>query len=180
MNSKLFFVHSLILCLLLSGCVKWQGAMGMDANLREAVFNSVDTLIQNSETPLSPKTAFLVASLVNINSLKQSSTFGRTIAEYINSRLVWQGYSTSEIKLRQTLFIEEESGEFLLSRNINELSLKHNAQVVVVGSYSIGKYIVYINLRLVDAVSNKVLSASEFEVPLGVEARTLLQNDRLF
>ena len=164
----------------MSGCVKWQGAIGIDANLRKEVFMAVDNLIQNNQTQLPAETTFLVASLVNINSLQQSSTFGRTLAEYINSRLVWHGFTTSEIKLRQTLYIEEESGEFLLSRNINELSSKYNAEAVVVGSYSIGKYVVYISLRLVEASGNKILSTSEFEIPLGVEVNKLLRNDRLF
>jgi len=64
----------------MSGCVKWQGAIGIDANLRKEVFMAVDNLIQNNQTQLPAETTFLVASLVNINSLQQSSTFGRTFS----------------------------------------------------------------------------------------------------
>ena len=181
MKRKILFALMLSCIILpLSSCVKWQGALGMDTNLPKAVFKAVDKLLQNNQIHLAPDTSFLVASLVNINNLEQSSTFGRTLAEYIKSCLVQHGYTTSEIKLRQSLFIKEQSGEFLLSRDINEIGDKYNAQVVIVGSYSIGKYVVYVSLRLVETESNTILSATEFEIPLGAEVKKLLGNDSLF
>ena len=103
----------------------------------------------------------------------------RTMAEYITSRLVQLNFKASEVKLRKTLYIKKESGEFLLSRDINALGSKYQAQAVIVGTYSIGKYVVYISLRLVEADSNVILATSEFEIPLGAEAKRLLYNDQL-
>ncbi len=179
MNRKILPLLAGLLLVVVGGCAKWQGALGIDANLRHAVSLSVDELLVNARTPLPPQTTFLVASLVNIDSLRQSSTFGRTLAEYATARLVGHGLTTSEIKLRQTLFFEEESGEFLLSRNINEISAKYAAQVIVVGTYSIGRYVVYVSLRLVEADSSTILATAEFEVPLGAEVNSLLRNDRV-
>jgi TolB-like protein len=93
---------------------------------------------------------------------------------------VWHGFTTSEIKLRQSLFIKEKGGEFLLSRDVKALSQQYNAQTVIVGTYSIGEYMVYISLRLVNAENNTILATTEFEVPLGVETGKLLKNDSLF
>lgn len=180
MKSKLLYPILLATCILFSGCVKWQGALGMDTNLRQAIYTAVDDLLNNTREPLPSGSAFLVASLVNIDGLQQSSTFGRTLSEYITSRLVWHGFTTSEIKLRQSLFIKEKGGEFLLSRDVKALSQQYNAQTVIVGTYSIGEYMVYISLRLVNAENNTILATTEFEVPLGVETGKLLKNDSLF
>lgn len=174
------FLVLLIVGLMMSGCVKWQGAMGMDTNFRQAINKAVDDLLNNNKTSLPTSTAFLVASLVNIDDLEQSSTFGRTASEYITSRLVRHGYTAREIRLRQSLFIKQKGGEFLLSRDIQVLSRQYDAQSVVVGTYSIGEYMVYVSLRLVNAENNTILATTEFEVPLGVETGRLLKNDSLF
>lgn len=180
MIKKILIAILLTLTLTSSGCMKWQGALGIDTNLRQEIDNAVDALLSNSRTPLPSDTAFLVASLVNIDALEQSSTFGRTISEYITSRLVWHGFTTSEIKLRQALFIKQRSGEFLLSRDVKTLGQQYNAKALIVGTYSIGEYMVYISLRLVEAENNIILATSEFEVPLGIETSRLLKNDNLF
>jgi TolB-like protein len=166
--------------LLLSGCAKWQGALGIDANLRNVVFASVDELLLTSHTLISDDTKFLVASIVNIDHLHQSSTLGRTMAEYINSCLVQRDFTTSETKLRQSMFVEEEGGEFLLSRDFSSLRAKYSAQAVIVGTYSVGENVVYISLRLVELQNGSILSTSEFEIPLGTETDRLLQNDQFY
>ena len=176
----LLIIYMCSLLITVPGCVKWQGAMGIDTNLRSAVFNSVDDLLLTSHPSIPNDTGFLVASIVNIDSLHQSSTLGRTIAEYITSSLVWNGYTTSETKLRRSLFVEEEGGEFLLSRNIDALRAKYSAQAVIVGTYSVGEYVVYISLRLVELENGTILSTSESQIPLGTETRRLLHNDPLY
>ena len=75
-NILLCFVFLLVV----NGCAKWQGALGMDADLPTTCFNAVDQLLQEARQPINTDTTFLVASLVNINSLDHSSTLGRMLS----------------------------------------------------------------------------------------------------
>ncbi len=177
-KSSILLLFLLLICC--SACAKWKGALGIDANLYAVANGAVDKLILNTRLPLdNDTTTVLVASLVNIDSLQQSSTFGRTMAEYINSAFVIRDFSAYEIKLRRDLFVMQKTGELLLSREVDQISSKHNAQAVVVGTYSRGEYVVYLSLRLVRAHDNVILSTAEVNIPLGVEMHRMLQNDRL-
>ena len=80
-----------------------------------------------------------MASFVNVNNLEESSSFGRIIAEQITSRFTQLGHKVIELKLRQnSIFIKEGQGEFILSRDVHELSKTYNASAVVVGTYADG------------------------------------------
>ena len=107
----------------------------------------------------------LVASWVDVNQVSRSSIFGKMMAEQLASRLVQQGVAVMEVKLRTSLFITEKGGEMLLSREIKEISQKHNAEAVIVGTYAdAGSSGVYVTVKLVRAVDGLVLSATNFMV----------------
>ena len=101
-------------------------------------YGIVDNLEKNLKVPISPDDKIIVASFVDINNLTSSSPFGRIMAEQVGSRLAQKGYKVIEMKLRQSsVFVEEGKGEFLLSRDLKDISLNHKASAVVVGTYAV-------------------------------------------
>mgnify|MGYP007039723046 FL=1 len=65
-------------------------------------------------------------------------------------------------------------GELLLSRELSEVSKEHDAQAVVVGTYAVSAQTVYISLKLVNPVGNTTLAASDYELELDDNMRSLL------
>jgi len=116
----------------------------------------------------------LIASFVNIDNLEESSTFGRTVSEYIGSRLNQNGYKVVEMKLRRSIFMKKNAGEFLLTRDLKEISTRHNAQAIVVGTYSLGKNVVYVSARIIKLTDNTILSSYAYKLPLGKNTRKML------
>ena len=140
--------------------------------------NAADGLLDTA-TPRLPKLSpVLVASFVNLDALNESSTFGRVVAEQITSRLKQRGYTIIEMKLRTNVFIKEGSGEFLLSRELTEISTKHDAQAVVVGTYAVAADKVYLTTRLVNAKDSCVISSYDYAIPISDDVLKLLLKDK--
>ncbi|MDX1605297.1 MAG: FlgO family outer membrane protein [Candidatus Competibacterales bacterium] len=116
----------------------------------------------------------LTGTFVNINSLENSSALGRIVAEQISSRFAQDGFTMVEMKLRQNVFIQQNGGEFVLSREVRNLSRVHNAQAVIAGTYAVGRRNVYVTARLIRAADNLVLAAYDYSMPLGPDAKALL------
>jgi TolB-like protein len=140
-----------------------------DGNLVRVGYAIADTLVKNASLSLGGQDPIIVASLVNVNNLEQSSSFGRMISEHIASRLAQHGKRVIEVKLRhESIFVNNErsNGEFMLSRNVREISKSHNAAAVVVGTYANGGDRVYISARMVSPTDNLIVSTSDVAVPM--------------
>jgi len=131
-----------------------------------ANYKAADALLNTIHPKLSKDSPILVASFVNIDALDDSSTFGRVVAEQVASRFKQRNYSTIELKLRTNVFIREGTGELLLSREVSEISNKHRAQAVVVGTYAVASKRVYITARVVNAADGRVLSSYDYDMPI--------------
>lgn len=147
-----------IFLLLLSGCsnfncTRLESLVGGDVDLVKLGNDISNTLIEEAFPPLLPRQPnqpVLLTSMVDNNDLFATSDFGRALPNHIASGFVRQGYTVKEIKLRGNMLIKEKDGEFLLSRDLEELNDKQQAQAVVVGTYSIANRIMYLNVRLVN------------------------------
>lgn len=124
-----------------------------------------DSLEANLRFPIAKNQPIIVASFVSVDNLTQTSTFGRMMAEHVASRLAQKGYSVIELKLRQnSLFIQEGKGEFMLSRDIREISRSHNAGAVVVGTYGDTREKTYVAARFVRTDDSLILSSCDYAV----------------
>jgi TolB-like protein len=131
-----------------------------------ANYKAADYLIAKSPKDILRTGPLLVASFVNVDNLNESSTFGRMISEQLSSRFKQLGYTAIEMKLRTTIFIREGSGEFLLSRELSDISSKHNANAMVVGTYAIASDRVYLTVRIVNAVDSTILASYDYNIPM--------------
>jgi len=83
----------------------------------------------------------------------------------VASRLVTSGYSVVEVTLRKNLLVNPGVGQFMLSRDVKDISRLNSAQAVAVGTYAVAESDVFLNLRLIRAGDGKILSAHDFTIP---------------
>ena len=127
-------------------------------NLRTEIIEAVDELLDNCNRKLDTLRPIIVASLVSVDDIHKSSTYGRMAAEMIANRFTQRGYNVKELKMNQNqIYIKRKEGEFVLSRDIQDIATKHDVQAVVVGTYAGSKQMhknVFVCLKIVDPVSN--------------------------
>ncbi|RYF69133.1 MAG: hypothetical protein EOO29_33955 [Comamonadaceae bacterium] len=149
-----------------------QGGGISRGNLIEANERATDALLQTA--PLDASQPVLVATLISVDRLTESSRLGRLFSEQIAGRMVHQGLRVTEVKLRENLLLQPDQGELLLSRQVREVSQAQDAQAVVVGTYAVSASQVYISLKLVNPVGNTVVAAHNYAVPMDENVRALL------
>jgi len=145
------------------------------SELIQTSYAAADALLAQAGTQLSPRNPVIVATLVNINALEESSPLGRLVSEQIGSRLSQQGYQVVELKLRQKLYMKRSEGELMLTREIRDIARQQEAQALVIGTYTVGSDRVFLNVKLTQVESNITLAAVDYALPLDLNIRMLLQ-----
>lgn len=140
----------------------------------EALIAQAQAQAQRSNIALVPDVPLIAATVVDINVLEKSSALGRTISELISARFTQQGYKMVEMKFRNAVYIKRSQGELLLTREIKDLAQSHNAQAVLVGTYSVSKDVVFVNLKMIKPGDNIVIAAHDYTLPLNATVRELL------
>jgi len=122
-----------------------------------------------------PDTPIMAASFANIDNLTSSSTFGRIVSEQVANRLAQHGFKIVEMKLRhESVFMKKGEGEFMLSRELKDLSSSHEIQAALVGTYAISEYFVFVSARIVQTSESSVLAGCDYEVPNDAVTQSLL------
>lgn len=116
----------------------------------------------------------LVATLVDINAVNQTSMFGRQFSEFLSSRMTQRDVDVIHATVRQDHMLIRQDGQFLLSRDIRNLAADHNAKTVLVGTYGTTKDQVILSLRLVSTVDDATLSAVDFSLDRANEVQEML------
>jgi TolB-like protein len=166
------------LALAQGGCAQFyygdRAAPGQRAgvDLLAASYAGADALL--AQAALDPAQPVLVATVVNVDRLDEAARLGRVLAEQLAARLVQRGQRVSEPRLRQALAMRPGQGELLLSRQAREVSQAQAAQAVLVGTYAVSAYHVYVSLKLVDGASGAVRAAHDYALALDAELRSLL------
>lgn len=153
--------------------IRRDGGPDADGALLKANQAAVDQLLQAA--PLAPGASVLVATLVSVDHLNQSSRFGRVSSEQIAGRLVQRGVAVVEVRLRDELALQPGEGELLLSRQLREVSREHQASLALVGTYAASPRQVYVSLKLVRPQGNVVLAAQDYALAMDADVRALLR-----
>lgn len=175
MKKLSFLILIFITALVLAGCSQphppvknYSYQKHGDINLVDVSYAIVNKLESSLSTPISSENPIIVASFVDINNLQASSTFGRIMAEQVGSRFAQKGYKVIEMKLRQnSVFVEAGSGEFLLSRDLKDISLNHDASAVVVGTYARSRDKIYVSTRIVNPENSVIIASFDYGIPAG-------------
>jgi len=145
-------------------------------NLLSNNYAAADVLVSQARAKLNLEKPILIATIVKTDALDVSSTLGRITSENIASRFTNAGYKVIEMKFGNSVYMKQNEGELVLTREISSIAKSHDAQGVVVGSYGIGSETVYMNIKLVQpGPENVVISAHDYIIPKNKEIDDLLK-----
>lgn len=181
-GSRLNVCRLLMLCLLLAGITGCSTLGNSNSqqkpppapDLSELAHQAAQQMIA-SNPDLTRYSPMIAATFVSIDNLSQSSTFGRISSEIMASALAQQGMQVREVKMRDSMFIEESVGELILSRQVQRLSSQHNARSILMGTYAQGQDYLYVSTRVVRSGDAMVLGSADFRVKLDNNMRSLLE-----
>lgn len=169
----------LSLPLLLGACASTQDETNyssVSANAFVAAnYRAADTLLAQLKGKLAEDKPFIMATIVNIDALEQTSMMGRLVSEQLSTRLAQGGMKMLEMKLRNSVYLKRNQGELMLTREIGEVASAHNAQAVVVGSYAETRDTVFINIKVIQPTTNLVLAGHDYVLAKEGTIRSMLQ-----
>lgn len=116
-----------------------------------------------------------ITTFVNLDDLKTTSSFGRIYGEQLMSELSMRGYDVVELRHADALQFLSNNGEFALSRDVAQVRRERDLGAIIVGTYVVSPVRVYINARLVDPATSKVLSAGSVEMAKTDEIKRLVR-----
>ncbi|MCB0340128.1 MAG: hypothetical protein KDD53_11015, partial [Bdellovibrionales bacterium] len=105
-----------------------------------------------------------VTTLVNLDDLYTTSSFGRVYAEQLMSELAMRGYDVVEMRHADALQFLANSGEFALSRDASVVRPSRDLSGVLVGTYISSPARVYVNVRMIDPATSMILSGATAEM----------------
>lgn len=160
----------LLLLLLLNGCAnlnctRLEGLLGGTTNLVALSYEIAEDLSLQAMPPLipmQPEMPVLVTTFVSNSNLEQTSSFGRLLQEHVASRLVQLGYTVRELKVSDQLFIEQQSGETILTRDLSLLAPSLKPQALVVGTFTRTNRVLYLSTRLINPGNNNIIASSDY------------------
>lgn len=122
----------------------------------------------------------IVTTFVNLNNLNKSSVFGRALAEKLLTELHQAGFTVSEIRKGKDVFLREELGELILTRDAKETMGKTHARAVLAGTYVATADSVIVNARLIDLQTPLILSSCSYTLKMTKEFEKLLTGESPF
>ena len=143
----------------------------------ESNYKAADSLMNQLSGKLQADKPLIMATIVNIDALEQTTTLGRLISEQLSTRLAQGGLSMVEMKLRNNVYLKRNQGELMLTREIGEVATAHNAQAIVVGSYAETSDMVFINVKVIQPNSNLVLAGQDYVLAKEAIVRSMLQRN---
>lgn len=147
----------------------------VQADIMGTSHSAAEALIESAAAGLDPDKPLIAATFVNIDDLSKASSFGRIVSEQVASRFTQKGIKVVEILLRNSVYIKQKGGEFLLSRELRSISSQHNAQAVIVGTYAVGRKNVYVTTRLINASDNIIMASHDYSLPLDQDVAFMLR-----
>lgn len=142
-----------------------------------ANYRAADALALQLRGKLADEKPLIMATLVNIDALEQTSMLGRLVSEQLSTRLAQGGMKMLEMKLRNSVYLKRGQGELMLTREIGDVASAHNAQAVVVGSYAETRDAVFINVKVIQPTTNLVLAGHDYVLAKEGTVRSMLQSN---
>lgn len=142
-----------------------------------ANYRAADALALQLRGKLLDEKPLIMATIVNIDALEQTSMLGRLVSEQLSTRLAQGGMKMLEMKLRNSVYLKRGQGELMLTREIGDVASTHNAQAVVVGSYAETREAVFINIKVIQPTTNLVLAGHDYVLAKEGTVRSMLQSN---
>jgi len=175
-GSRLFTALLLASVTLLSGCASTeekvvevvvepvQQATNMGGYINEVSQAMADQLIRNTDLTQFSENPVAITSFVNLENFEETSRMGEIIAENMVHELQVRGHKVIDFKMMPYIRVTE-SGDFVRSREIDELMTQHNINVVLTGTYVFHSDGLVINARMMEFESGVVVSSAQSSIP---------------
>ncbi len=129
-------------------------------------YAAADALIGQLKGQVNLTSPIIIATLVNIDDLNNSSTFGRLVSEQISARFTQNKYTMIEMKFRGYVYMKQDQGELLLTREIKDVAQSYNAQAIIVGTYALSRDTIFVNLKVIQPNTNIVIAVHDYTFAL--------------
>jgi len=177
---------SLVATLFAAGCAQQSAQIRLEPTYKQAAEapmlqssrDAVRQLLAGLDISATGPGPVLVATVVNVNDLNSAAPLGRTLSEQYANSMAMSGFDVKEIKLRGAVFIKQDAGELLLSREIKDIARQHNASMVLVGTYSPAANFTYVSLKLVRVEDSRIIRGHDYALPVDRDVRQLLVQAR--
>jgi len=151
----------------------FSGPPGDTTGLGELIYLGAQTVAERAGG-LRKDQPILVSTIVMLDDLQSSSTFGRLASQLITNRLAQRGYSVKDINYTGAVLVREGTGEVVLTRDVARISRSLNAQAVVAGTYAVAGRQIFLNIRMLNAATGEIMSSADVVVPLNHNTEALI------
>lgn len=129
-------------------------------NLNETIINIADQLFKTMKNKNNEKRVILT-SIVDLNELDTTSTFGRLLSESMFNELHVRNFFVTDFRGQEAVTVNED-GEFHISRDVEKLKDTIQAvEYILVGTYvKFENESLLINTRILDSISGMVISSA--------------------
>ena len=134
-------------------------------DLGTLTYRAVDMMLAGAPD-LRGDTPLIVASIADVRNVESSSPLGNIVADMVRTRIVQNGHTATEMRLRSAVSFNKDAGEFMLSRNRRALMPAPSAAAIVAGTYAVSYSKVYVSLKLISATDRHIIAGADFAVPL--------------
>ena len=121
----------------------------------------------------------MVTTMVDVDDLSKSSSFGRLASQLVADRFTQRGYLVHEVSYAGYLNVQPAVGETVLSRDASRIPQSVNAQALVEGTYAVAGRAIYLSIRLIKADDGTLLSSADVVVPLNCNTELLFSSSVL-
>ena len=141
----------------------------LSSNYAEGDFNSkviflADQLVRNLDNRFKHEPV-VVTTFVNLDNMKETSGFGRLIAEDLIHELQVRGWKVFDIRLAKDIVVKPQ-GEFSITRDIRNIRNYYKVSSVITGTYAITTNAVIVNARVIDVKTGVVVSSGQVVFPI--------------
>lgn len=161
----------------LSGCITHPYyQQTKDVDLVEVSYDAACELQSGLKRIIPENSLIIVSTLLNVDDLKKTSSFGRIISDQIASAFHNSGYRIIGMEIPIDMFVMQEGGVLHISDEAKKLLKKYGASAIVGGVYAPGKRNTYVSLRMIDTDSKNIISSTDLSVPMGPDTKVLLES----
>lgn len=148
------------------------------SDLGDISYTAGDMLERNLLYYLDRTLPILSTSFVNLDNLKETSAFGRLVGVQVASRFSQHGYRVIDLRLSNgKVLVQERNGELVLSRDMKRINNCHDAQAILVGTYTIAGNRAFLSTRIVSTLDNSILSSYNFSIRMDDLLKALAQKN---
>jgi TolB-like protein len=116
----------------------------------------------------------VVCTFVELKKLTRTSSLGRFLAEQLQNKFAQHGFSVIEIRQTNDILIQEQRGEYALSRDPAAIKPRLAASATLTGTYTLTDQYIFVNARILDARTGTLLTSAATRLTRNAMLDTLL------